>query len=106
MPVVNERSVHGQVLLEPRDLEIVRAVLARVAPQRKVWVFGSRAHGRHVWRFSDLDLAIEGRLTSQERVELEDAFEESFLPVLVDVVELDTVDPEFAARIRPDFLAI
>ena len=71
-----------------------------------MWAFGSRAHGRHVWRFSDLDLAVEGRLTWQERVGLKDAFEKSLLPMLIDVVELGSVDAEFAERIRPDFLLV
>ena len=105
MPEASDLAGQKQLHLEPRDTETVRQVLARFVPRHQVWAFGSRAHGRHVWRFSDLDLAIEG-LTWQERVKLKDAFDESLLPILVDVVDLDSVDPAFAARIRPDFVVV
>lgn len=106
MPLVSEASPRGPLLLEGKDLQTVREILARVIPQHAVWAFGSRAHGRYVWRFSDLDLAVGGQLTCRERAALKNAFEESLLPMLVDVVEMGSVDAEFADRIRPDLVPV
>jgi hypothetical protein len=46
-------------------------------------------------RFSDLDLAVEGKLPWQESAGLDEAFDESPLPNKVDVVELGLVGAEF-----------
>jgi predicted nucleotidyltransferase len=94
------------LVLEPKHLTMVRAILADVTPGQRVWAFGSRASGRHVWRFSDLDLAFEGELTWRQRGALDEAFDESDLPMKVDLVELPMIDPEFADRIRRDFVSI
>jgi predicted nucleotidyltransferase len=67
---------------------------------------GSRASGRRLKRFSDLDLAVEGKLTWPERAQVSDAFEESLLPFKVDVVELDMVDADFRERIAKDFVLV
>ena len=78
-------------------LEIAQGILNTHLPAGfKVWVFGSRAN----WTTkdsSDLDLAVEGaaRLDHKAMAELEVAFEESDLPYTVDVVDLNSVSPEF-----------
>ncbi len=93
--------------LPENELEQVRAILRQYIPDRKVWAFGSRATGgRMLKRFSDLDLAVEGKLTAHESAGLADAFEESPLPVKVDVVELGLVDTEFRERIEKDFVVV
>ena len=48
--------------LEPRHFAMVLDILRRRVPERSVWAYGSRATGRHLKRFSDLDLAVEGKL--------------------------------------------
>jgi type I restriction enzyme S subunit len=93
--------------LPEHELDQVRAILQQVIPGRKVWAFGSRATGsRMLKRFSDLDLAVEGELTWPERAELAEAFDESALPVKVDVVEQGLVDAEFWGRIEKDFVVV
>ena len=59
-----------QVTLQPDECEIVAAILRKHVPGRAVWAFGSRATGKRVKRFSDLDLAVEGRLTAAESLSL------------------------------------
>lgn len=88
------------------EWEIVSAILARYLPGRTVWAFGSRSTGRHLKRFSDLDLAVEGRLTAGEGGAVRDAFDESLVSFRVDVVEMETVDAEFRERIRRDLLIV
>ena len=88
--------------LSPGDHAIVRDILTRHAPAgTRTWAFGSRVTGR-ARRFSDLDLALDaGRpLTLDELAELREAFTESDLPMLVDLVDWTTLDPAFRARIE------
>jgi len=93
--------------LPEHELEQVRAILKKHIPGRMVWAFGSRATGgRMLKRFSDLDLAVEGKLTWPERAALADDFEESPLPIKVDVVELALVDADFRERIEKDFVVV
>jgi predicted nucleotidyltransferase len=101
-----ERLSQGLHLPE-RDLEQVRAILKEHLPGRAVWAFGSRATGgRMLKRFSDLDLAVEGELTPREHAGLAEAFDESLLPIKVDLVELGLVDAEFRQRIEKDFVVV
>jgi predicted nucleotidyltransferase len=82
--------------LRPKDLALVRAILRRHVPGCRVWVFGSRATGR-AKPMSDLDLAIEDgqSLSLIELGGLAEAFEESDLPMKVDVVDLSQASPAF-----------
>lgn len=82
--------------LSPTQLEIVHGILARVIPDREVWVFGSRVQGR-AKPFSDLDLVVMGEqpLSLSTSAELADAFEQSDLPIKVDVVDWATTGEAF-----------
>ncbi len=92
--------------LEPRHRTIVEDILRRHVPERAVWAFGSRATGLHLKPFSDLDLAIAGQFKPGERMALLDAFDESLLPIKVDIVELEFVTPDFRQRIEKDLLPL
>jgi predicted nucleotidyltransferase len=99
--------VSKTLYLLDHELEQVRAILRKHIPGRMVWAFGSRATGgRMLKRFSDLDLAVDGALTWPERAALADDFEESPLPIKVDVVELGLVDADFRERIEKDFVVV
>jgi predicted nucleotidyltransferase len=97
----------GVLDLSPSDLSIVRGVLDQLVPDRPVYVFGSRANGR-AGRRSDLDLAIGGEqpLTLRLRADLADAFDESDLPIEVDVVDLATVSETFRKRIMAEWIEL
>ena len=94
------------VHLQPHEWEIVAAILRKHVPDTSVWAFGSRATGRRLKRFSDLDLAVEGQLDASQAYGLEEDFDESSLPIKVDVVQLGTITPEFRARIEKDFVLV
>jgi type I restriction enzyme S subunit len=92
-----------QIVIEPHEWEELSAILERFVPGRKVWAFGSRATGRRVRRFSDLDIALEGEeLALDSMAMLREALDESRLPFKVDVVQTATLMPEFYARIEPE----
>lgn len=82
--------------LRPDQLEIVKAVLKAEVPKAEVWAFGSRAK----WTArdtSDLDLVLVGERALPYRTiaRLRRAFEESYLPFSVDVVDWHGVSEDF-----------
>ena len=86
-------SLNRPVDISPNHLDAVLDILRKHLPAGvKVWVFGSRAD----WTTrdsSDLDLALDGDsvLDYDTIMALEMAFEESSLPYMVDVVDLNRV---------------
>lgn len=90
--------------LTEAQLDEVRAILARIVPEARVWAFGSRVHGRNLKPFSDLDLAIvdSEQLAPGSMVGLKSAFADSDLPFRVDLVELDRVEEGFRDRIEAE----
>ena len=86
--------------LSPAHLEIVRAVLLRSVPGVPVYAFGSRAT-RRARKFSDLDLALvpEQALDWRVLAHLREAFEESDLPITVDVIDWTQAGPEFKKQV-------
>ena len=89
--------------LRPDHWAIVREVLQRHIPDRKVLAFGSRA----TWTakdYSDLDLAILGdeTLPLSTTSALAESFEESDLPFKVDLVDWARIDDDFREIIRRD----
>jgi predicted nucleotidyltransferase len=93
--------------LTDSERALVRTILARVVPEARVQVYGSRAGGR-VKPFSDLDLALDlGHPVPLERLaELREAFDLSDLTWKVDLTDLHTVDPAFAAIIAREALPL
>ncbi len=78
------------------QLELIKRILSETIPEYSVWAFGSRVNGRPQ-KFSDLDLA----LVSNEKIDwriierLKDAFSESDLPIMIDVVDFNSVSENF-----------
>jgi predicted nucleotidyltransferase len=86
---------------EARWLAEVRRIATRIlAPHPvDVYLIGSRARG-DARLASDIDVAIDPREELPQRVlaELEEAYEESTVPVRVEVVDLSRASPRFRAR--------
>ena len=90
--------------LNPNHLATVEAILAEHVPECEVRAFGSRA----AWTardYSDLDLAIVGQRPLDWRTlgRLKEAFEESSLPMRVDVLDWHTISESFREVIRRDY---
>ena len=93
--------------LRPDHWAIVRDILRRHAPGRKVLAFGSRAN----WTakpYSDLDLAIRGEepLSLDALSALREAFTESDLPFRVDLLVWDDLPESFRRRIEADHVVL
>ena len=93
--------------LSVSDLEIVTRILTTHVPGRPVYAFGSRAVGK-ARRRSDLDLAVGGDapLTLRQRALLKEDFDESDLPIFVDILDLHAITPDFYHRIQRDFVPV
>ncbi len=88
--------------LPPTALETVRAILRAHLGGHEVRAFGSRVTGR-ARRHSDLDLAVMGSegVSWQTLARLREAFEESDLPIVVDVIDWARCSDEFRRAVAP-----
>lgn len=90
-------NLNGPIDINPNHRDMVFDILRKHIPANvKVWVFGSRAD----WTTkdsSDLDIALEGdsALEYDTIIALEMAFEESSLPYMVDVIDINQVGDNF-----------
>ncbi len=97
----------GSIDLNPNHLAIVLGILAEHVPECEVRAFGSRAS----WTsrdYSDLDLAIvgEGELHWRTLARLKEAFEESRLPMRVDVLDWHSISQSFREVIEGEFVVV
>ncbi|MBX2978006.1 MAG: nucleotidyltransferase domain-containing protein [Flavobacteriales bacterium] len=93
--------------LRPEHHALVREILATYAPSVKAWAFGSRVNGT-ARKFSDLDIALDagGELDLRTMAELRNAFQESDLPISVDLLDLRTTRPLFRKLIEKEQVAL
>lgn len=87
--------------LASKQFETVTRILARIVPDCEVVAFGSRVK-RHARKYSDLDLAIKGKepLEFSRYAQLRQAFEESALPINVDILDWHTIPERFRQNIE------
>jgi len=99
--------VSPRMTVDHDHLEIVKAILERLLPDREVWAFGSRVRGTPK-RFADLDLAVIGEapLPVSVSAALKEAFSDSDLPYRVDVVDWATTTEQFREIIRAEHVVL
>jgi predicted nucleotidyltransferase len=97
--------IEPRLNLPPQSVGMVREILKREIPGVEVWVFGSRIQGRSR-PFSDLDLALKGpsQIEPSTLTRLQMAFEDSNLPIFVDVLDLSEVSEAFRHRIEANHM--
>lgn len=93
--------------LRPDLLAIVQEILQRLVPACEIRAFGSRQK----WtakETSDLDLVVVGtqRLPLKTMAALKEAFEESILPMRVDILDWNAISEEFRRVIEAGFEVI
>ena len=93
--------------LRPDHLDTVQRILAEHVPECEVRAFGSRAS----WTakdYSDLDLAVVGAGPLDWRTlgRLKEAFEESSLPMRVDVLDWHAISDSFRQVIEPGYVVV
>jgi uncharacterized protein len=78
--------------LTTAQIKEIKAVLQPFAAKiTKVGVFGSRAVGNYQ-DYSDLDLVLYGTLTAQDHARLITLFNDSLLPIKIDVHIYELID--------------
>jgi predicted nucleotidyltransferase len=85
--------------LPVKDLKIVRHILAGHLPDCEIRAFGSRVTGK-AKPFSDLDLVVMTTVPVEKVADLKTAFEESDLPVRVDIACWPDLPPSLQEEIR------
>jgi predicted nucleotidyltransferase len=89
------------------DLKTIMSLLEKHIPECEVRAFGSRVSWTSK-EHSDLDLVVIGpaKLERSRVEELKEAFEESLLPFIVDVMDWHRISPEFQKNIEKSFVVI
>lgn len=104
-PMPELRGLH----LPDTYLHMVQAVLRQHAPEATVWAYGSRVNGDH-HEASDLDLVLRhpsatpcppGQLNA-----LREAFSDSNLPLLVQLVDWVRIPAAFQAEIEAGYVVV
>ena len=101
------KQKRGRLMLAPKHVALVRAVLRAHAPHHRAYVFGSRvvltaADCARLKPHSDLDLALKGPpLKLHQAYALKEAFSESDLPMRVDAVAMDDLPRDWNIRAWP-----
>lgn len=93
--------------LSPNHLKTVRQILAKHVPDCEVRAFGSRVT-QSAKAYSDLDLAVVG-VTALDRntlARLKEAFEDSDLPIQVDVLDWQEISQSFREIIAKDYASL
>ncbi len=92
--------------LPPLYLEIIKRILKEYVPGCDVRVFGSRVNGT-AKKHSDLDLAVvdKEKIPTRKMNALREAFEDSDLPIRVDVLDWHAISADFRAIIEKRFEA-
>jgi uncharacterized protein len=90
--------------LAPQHIETVKRILAEHVPDCEVRVFGSRV-GLTAKDYSDLDLAVVGAQSLDTDVmrHLNEAFQESDLPIRVDVLDWYAIAESFHKVIQAQY---
>ena len=93
--------------LSPTHLKTVRQILAEHVPACEVRAFGSRVT-QSAKTYSDLDLAVVGAtaLDRHTLARLKEAFEDSDLPIRVDVLDWQEISPSFREIIAKEYAVL
>ena len=99
-------SAHSAIQLPESHLQIIQSILAQQVPQAQIFAFGSRVNGTPR-KYSDIDLAIASSqpLGLRKLRQLKDAFEDSNLPICVDIVDWTLADADFKAAVEAQGMA-
>ena len=92
---------NAMIDLTPEQMETVRSILMAQVPGVEVRVFGSRVLGT-AREHADLDLAlVSGKPLEWREIEaLKDAFADSDLPFMVDILDWNTLSESFRSAIE------
>lgn len=88
--------------------QLVLEIIRRRLPDATIWVYGSRTKGS-ARRYSDLDLMLDNRgkgIPGSVMGNLDEDFDDSDLPIIVELRDMAETDTAFLDRIRKDFMLL
>ncbi|MCX7115563.1 MAG: nucleotidyltransferase domain-containing protein [Gammaproteobacteria bacterium] len=95
--------------LDPLYLAEIKKIIKQVAPSATIWAYGSRISGQN-HDTSDLDLVLRHstQLTqsSPELLPLKQAFQNSMLPILIDIADWATLPAHFQKEIERNHVVV
>lgn len=106
--MTGQRPAPRRIDLSERDRAWTLAIIRQRLPDARVLVYGSRATGL-ARRYSDLDLLLDNGgqpIPGAIMGHLDADFDESSLPIIVDLHDMATTDANFLASIAPDLLVL
>ena len=98
----------NNIYLNAEQKEIVLSILKKYFTNEKFFIFGSRASGKNLKPFSDLDIAVQSskKISMTTLAKTLEAFSASDLPFKVDLIDLQTISEEFNKNIKMDMVEI
>ena len=98
-----------QLQLLPRHLATLRELLSQQAPEAEAWAYGSRVNGG-AHEGSDLDIVLRNPADPKAEIkhwlDVQEAVQESDLPMLVDVHNWAHLPAEFHRNIEQNYVVI
>ncbi len=82
-------------------IEFIKETVAEILPEAEIYLFGSRTQNK-AQKYSDVDIALKGEISFENLLKIKIAFENSTFPYKVDVVDLNSLKPEFLNIIKND----
>ncbi|MDR7123037.1 nucleotidyltransferase domain-containing protein [Rheinheimera soli] len=99
----------SKLQLEPRHLTLLLQILEQYVPQAEVWAYGSRVTGK-AHQGSDLDIVLRNvanlNVAQSDWSELQEALQQSTLPILVDVHDWALLPNSFYPNIERDYVVL
>jgi len=106
--LITDRLSRGKTTLEDRSLAQITAILTEVFRDKPcaIYLFGSRATGTDN-PVSDFDIAVLAPDDISRELSLaREHLEESNIPYIVDLVDLQATSPEFARKVQQEGLVV
>lgn len=90
--------------LNEKHIEIIKNIIKKHLPNTSVWVFGSRIKGT-AKKYSDIDLVIVKNQKIDRKIlyELAEEFEESDLPIRVEILDYCRISDNFKKIINKQY---
>ena len=95
--------------LQPEHLVQVKNILKQWAPHAEIWAYGSRVNG-NCHESSDLDLVVrhtdELQTPYKQLMDLKQAFSESDLPIMVDLIDWTYLPDNYRVEIKKKYVVL
>lgn len=94
------------IFINPKYLQEICSIIKGLYPNATIWAYGSRVGG-DAHNGSDLDLVVKDFGQDVGHInELKEAFTESNIPFLIDILEFERIPQSFQKEIEKKYVVI